>query len=74
MTDVYAAGEAPIPGVTGRLVAEAIDGPEVAYVPRRLDVAHAVVDRAASGDLVLIMGAGDITLVPDELAAALAER
>jgi UDP-N-acetylmuramate--alanine ligase len=73
VTDVYAAGEAPVPGVTGRLVADAAAaaGAEVDYVPHRADMARSVVAEARAGDLVLLMGAGDITLVADEVAALL---
>ncbi|HSM01915.1 MAG TPA: UDP-N-acetylmuramate--L-alanine ligase [Acidimicrobiia bacterium] len=74
VTDVYAASEAPIPGVTGRVVAAAADaaGAEVTYVPRRADLAAAVAAEARAGDLILLMGAGDITLVADELPPLLA--
>ena len=74
ITDVYAAGESPIPGVTGELVAEAAEAQSraVSYVPHRSDVAAFVADRVAPGDLVLSMGAGDISLLPDELARRLA--
>jgi UDP-N-acetylmuramate--alanine ligase len=70
VTDVYAAGEAPIPGVTGRVVADAVAaaGTPVRYVPRRVDLAAAIAAETFGGDLVLLLGAGDITLVADELA------
>ena len=75
VTDVYAAGEAPIPGVTGRVVADAVgEAAEVVYEPRRADVAQRVADLVDRGDLVLVMGAGDITLVADELPALVAAR
>jgi UDP-N-acetylmuramate--alanine ligase len=65
VTDVYAAGEAPEPGVTGRLVADAAaaTGLPTHYVPDTLDVPAAVADLASAGDLVLTLGAGDITQV-----------
>ena len=44
------------------------------YVPHRRDLADFLAARVAEGDLVLTMGAGDITLVPTELAMRLAER
>lgn len=74
VTDVYPAGEAPIPGVTGRLVAEAATrvGGNVAYVPHRIDLARAIAAETEPGDLVLLLGAGDITLVADELLPMLA--
>jgi UDP-N-acetylmuramate--alanine ligase len=70
---VYAAGEPPVPGVSGRLVADAAEraGADVSYVPRRSELAGAVAAEARPGDLVLLMGAGDITLVADELAGIL---
>ena len=73
VTDVYAASEAPIPGVTGRLVADAASdsGADVSYIPRRADLARAVSAEVASGDFILIMGAGDVTLVADEIAPLL---
>jgi UDP-N-acetylmuramate--alanine ligase len=76
--DVYAAREDPEPGVTGRLVADAVPGGAARYVPSFDDVPRMVVSIAAPGDLVLTMGAGDVTrlgpLVLDELTAAGAAR
>jgi UDP-N-acetylmuramate--alanine ligase len=77
--DVYAAREDPEPGVTGRLVADAVPGSPVSgctvhYVPDFADVPKVVAALARPGDLVLTMGAGDITrigpLVLAELASA----
>lgn len=76
VTDVYASREAPIPGVTGDLVAAAArrSGAEVVYIPHRSDVAEHLAPELEPGDLVLTMGAGDITLLPTELAALLSGR
>ncbi len=77
VTDVYGAREAPIPGVTGRLVAAAAEragATQVHYVAHRSDVAARLVDLVEPGDLVVTMGAGDITLVAGELAHALEAR
>ena len=67
VTDVYAAGESPIPGVTGKLlvdaVAEASPGKRVIYVPRRAEVASLLEHEVRAGDLVLTLGAGDVTMV-----------
>jgi len=73
VTEVYAAGETPIPGVSGRTIVAAAgaNGADVGYVPRRIDLAGIVAAEARPGDLILLMGAGDITLVVDELAALL---
>jgi UDP-N-acetylmuramate--alanine ligase len=70
LTDVYGAGETPIPGVTGKLLVdsltEAAPGKRVVYLPKRADVAPFLSAEVRPGDLVLTLGAGDITMVPDE--------
>jgi UDP-N-acetylmuramate--alanine ligase len=69
ITDVYAAGERPIPGITGALIAQAADeaGAEVVYVPLRSELAAEVAARLTPGDLLLTLGAGDITGLATEL-------
>ena len=77
VTDVYGSREEPVPGITGELVADAAQarsGATVHYVPRLGDVAEFVAERVRPGDLVLTLGAGDITVVPDELAPRLVRR
>jgi UDP-N-acetylmuramate--alanine ligase len=70
LTDVYAAGESPIPGVTGKLVvdaaAEAAPGKRIVYLPRRWEIAPFLAREIRDGDLVLTLGAGDITMVGEE--------
>jgi UDP-N-acetylmuramate--alanine ligase len=75
VTDVYGAREDPVPGITGELVAEAarVAGATVHYVPHRADLARFLAPRVEPGDLVLSLGAGDITLLHTELAVLLAE-
>ncbi len=74
VSDVYAAGEAPIPGISGRTVLGSVSASARAvYVPRRVDLADAVAGQVKSGDLVLLLGAGDITQVADELTRLLSE-
>lgn len=65
ITDVYGAGEAAVAGVTGALVADAArsTGVETHYVPATGDVADRVTELVRPGDLVLTLGAGDITEV-----------
>jgi UDP-N-acetylmuramate--alanine ligase len=69
VTDVYPAGEAPIPGVTGRIVADAVRAahPEldVRYVAGRAELGAVPTELAAPGDVVLTLGAGDLSALPD---------
>ncbi|CAN5232025.1 UDP-N-acetylmuramate--L-alanine ligase [soil metagenome] len=76
VTDVYAAGEAPVPGVTGALVADAAASllPDTHYVPLLGDAADVVSRLARRGDLVLTLGAGDITELGPVLLRRLEER
>ncbi len=76
VTDVYAARESPMPGVSGRVVADAARqaGREVHWVPSRVELAERVVALARDGDVVLTLGAGDITAAGHEILALLTER
>src|SRR5262245_16489136 len=70
LTDVYAANETPRPGISGRLILGAVLDAHpafpVVYLPRRTDVVEHALRLARPGDVVLTLGAGDLTTVPDE--------
>ncbi len=74
ITDIYPAGEEPLPGVTGKLVADAVLAahPEskVLYVPDRASLVKEVAGLLQPGDLCLTLGAGDLTTLADELLGA----
>jgi UDP-N-acetylmuramate--alanine ligase len=67
--DVYAAGEDPIPGVTGAGVAAAVPLPpgRVVFEPSWSAVAGRLAESARPGDVVLTLGAGDITMIGPEV-------
>jgi UDP-N-acetylmuramate--alanine ligase len=67
--DVFGAREDPIPGITGALVADAVPLPveRVHYVPQRKEVASLLAELAKRGDIIITMGAGDITAIGPEL-------
>ncbi len=72
VTDIYAAREQPEPGVQGDMVLRTVVGPhEVLYVPLLDDVPAVLVPDLRPGDLVLTMGAGDITTLGPRLLEAL---
>ena len=72
--DVYAAREDPEPGVTGKLVADAVPGERARFVPDRAQIPAVIAGIAQPGDVVLTMGAGDVTLLGPQLVEALRER
>jgi UDP-N-acetylmuramate--alanine ligase len=73
VTGLYPAGEDPLPGVSGRLVAEAVKASHptlpVEYAETRNDVVALLRRLLRPGDLCLTMGAGDLTTLPSELLA-----
>jgi UDP-N-acetylmuramate--alanine ligase len=72
--DVYAAREDPEPGVTGQLVVDAVPGGRARFVPDRAQVTEVVAALAAPGDVVLTMGAGDVTKLGPQLVETLRGR
>ena len=74
--EVYGAGEDPIRGVSGRLIADEIplDPDQVAFRPTWATVAPEVVARARPGDLVLTLGAHDVAHIGPEVLELLARR
>jgi UDP-N-acetylmuramate--alanine ligase len=71
VTDVYASREAPIPGVTGELVAraaQAAGAARVDYCPDWRDV-PAKLGAIGDADVVLTLGAGDIVHLAERLVA-----
>ena len=67
--DVYGAREDPEPGVTGALVANAVPLPRerVHYVPHWAEMPAVVARVTRPGDLVITMGAGDVTALGPEV-------
>ncbi|MGH3788888.1 MAG: UDP-N-acetylmuramate--L-alanine ligase [Pseudonocardiaceae bacterium] len=76
LLDVYGAREQPLPGVTGALVAQAVPLPVdcVHYEPCWAKVPARLADLARPGDVVVTMGAGDVTVLGPELIEELERR
>ena len=71
--DVYGAREQPLAGISGGTVAEHVGVP-VHYVPDLSTVAEQVAAAVRPGDVVVTMGAGDVTLLGPEIISALRAR
>jgi UDP-N-acetylmuramate--alanine ligase len=71
--DVYGAREQPLAGVSGASVAEHVSAP-VHYIPDFSAVAEEVAAAAGPGDVIVTMGAGDVTMLGPEIVTALRVR
>ena len=78
LIDVFSAGEMPIPGVTSKMLADTVrrrhPGKEVVYVSDRSKLCETVAAVADPGDLVITMGAGDVTTIGPELIEYLRDQ
>ncbi|MDN5659925.1 MAG: UDP-N-acetylmuramate--L-alanine ligase, partial [Brevibacterium aurantiacum] len=69
--DVFPAREDPVPGVTGALIADRVPHENVTFVESFSEAVPYVAARVRPGDLVLTLGAGDVTILGPELLTAL---
>jgi len=73
--DVYPAGEMPIPGISGKTfmntVLEHSGHPDATYLAQRSEVVPHFVSLLQPGDMLITMGAGDVTSIGPQLVAAL---
>ena len=71
LTDIYSSGTAPIPGVTGKLIVNAVldahPRSRVVWLPRRPDLIAYLAQNVRAGDVCISMGCGDIATLPDEV-------
>ena len=69
--DVFPAREDPVPGVTGALIADRVPHENVTFLESFAEAVPFVAARVRPGDLVLTVGAGDVTILGPELLSAL---
>jgi UDP-N-acetylmuramate--alanine ligase len=76
VTELYPAREAPVAGVSGKRVVEALSdrGALPVWIPALSEAAAYLAGRARPGEVVLVLGAGDVDRAPALIAARLAER
>ncbi len=75
VTGIYTAGEAPRPGISGRLIADDVSAAhpdlDVRYVEKLDDLVGDLADELTAGDLCMTLGAGDLTKIPDRVISAM---
>ncbi|MET0489395.1 MAG: UDP-N-acetylmuramate--L-alanine ligase [Acidimicrobiales bacterium] len=78
ITDIYPSGQAPLPGVTGKLVVDAVcdahPDQRVVWLPKRGELVSFLVHELRAGDVCISMGCGDVAALPDEVLAGLQQR
>jgi UDP-N-acetylmuramate--alanine ligase len=78
LTDIYPSGTTPIPGVTGKLVVNAVldahPQTQMVWLPRRADLVEYLATHLRPGDVSISMGCGDIASLPDEIIERDRER
>jgi UDP-N-acetylmuramate--alanine ligase len=60
LTEIYPASEAPIPGVSSELINQYGESNKIIYQPSLIKITEEIVNTAKAGDLVLLLGAGDV--------------
>jgi len=77
LTDVYSAGEQPIPGITGEVIKDEVErqtSQTVTYIQDKSKISRYLLEFVEPGDLVMTMGAGDIYRSAEELVEKLAQN
>ena len=74
LLEVYAASEKPISGVSSLLIAKNLSATEVKFEPSMLAVVNEVAAMAKSGDVIITLGAGDVSSLGEPILQALSNR
>jgi UDP-N-acetylmuramate--alanine ligase len=77
ITNIYPSREQPIPGVTGKMIADwaqTYGHPDVHYIPDRKAIIEFAAEYAQPGDMIMTLGAGDVWDVSERIILALKKR
>jgi UDP-N-acetylmuramate--alanine ligase len=74
LLEVYAASEKPLPGVSSLLIAKSMSPKKVKFEPSMVEVVNEVASMAKPGDVILTLGAGDVSSLGEPILQALANR
>jgi UDP-N-acetylmuramate--alanine ligase len=72
--DIYAASEEPIPGIDAEALIAKIGRPQVRYAGTIADALSAITDRAQDGDLIMTLGAGNVSQLGPQVLEALGSK
>ena len=70
--EVYSAGEKVIPGVTSELITDLMSNGE--YIPNFIEVSDSVIESAQPGDVIITLGAGDVSSLAPIILEGLMRR
>ena len=73
VTEIYASREKPI-DFSSRAIVEKMSHPDVVYMPTLKDTANRIIDQIQSGDVLLVLSAGDAPEISAQVLADLQER
>ena len=71
ITDIYAASEKPIPGISGKTIADSIKGQDVTYIKKKEKIPDHLLEDIRPNDLIITLGAGDIYTIGKEFLTRL---
>ncbi len=77
ITDIYPAREAPIPGISGELIAQKAKEaghPDVRYIPDKKDVIEQSAEMSRPGDIIMTLGAGDVWDISERIILKLKKK
>ena len=74
LLEVYAASENPIAGVSSLMIARNMSSDQVKFEPSMIQVVSEIVQMAKSGDVIITLGAGDVSSLSEPILQALTER
>jgi len=74
LLEVYAASEKPLPGISSLLISKQMSSSQVKFEPSMVEVVNEVSMMAKPGDVILTLGAGDVSSLGEPILQALANR
>jgi UDP-N-acetylmuramate--alanine ligase len=74
LLEVYAASEAPMPGISSILIANKMSPAKTIFEPSMIEIVNLAVAEAKAGDVIITLGAGDVNLLVPLILQTLEEK